>query len=398
MGFDAGYGPLALRPGACTSSTKPASPFDGQVIYMTDADQTAVWDGSSWVGLERSRDRNIIINGAMQVHQRGTSVAGIVGNGYNTADRWLCDASGLGTWTQSVENDGPTGSGLRKSLKMLVTTADASPASTDYFYISQRIEGQNAQVFAKGTSSAKQMTVSFWVKSNVTGTYVVRLLDADNSNRMASSQYTISSSATWEKKTITFTADTTGVLDNDANQSLWVSFWLGGGSNFTSGTTQAWGAYAAANEAPGQTNLASATNNYWQVTGVQLEAGAVATPFEFEDYGTTLQKCYRYYQRFIPNTNYGLYGFGTAPNSAAVYVNMNYLTPLRTSPSALEYLNISAQDTQNAPIAVSSMSINQSTTNNCSLLAVVSGATQYRPYTIGSNNTTNSYIGVSAEL
>ena len=139
-------------------------------------------------------------------------------------------------------------------------------------------------------------------------------------------------------------------------------------------------------------------NDYWEITNVQFEEGAVATPFEFEDYGTTLRKCYRYYQRFIPNTNYGLYGFGTAPNSAAIYANMNYLTPLRTSPSALEYLNISAQDTQNATIAISSMSINQSTTNNCSLLAVVSGATQYRPYAIGSNNTTNSYIGVSAEL
>jgi hypothetical protein len=387
-----------VKPGVCTSSTKPASPYDGQVIYMTDADQTAVWDGSSWVGIERSRDRNVIINGAMQVAQRGTSTASITTTGIYTADRWDFPVSSFGTWTQSVENDAPTGSGFRKSLKWLCTTANASPGAATLAIVRQRLEGQNVQQFAKGTASAKQFALSFWVKSNVTGTYIAELYDFDNT-RQVSASYTISASATWEKKTIIFPADTTSVFDNDNAASLDVHFWLGGGSNVTSGTLNtAWATPTSANRAVGQTNLASATNNYWQITGVQLEAGAVATPFEFEDYGTTLRKCYRYYQRFIPNTNYGLYGFGTAPNSAAVYANMNYLTPLRTSPSALEYLNISAQDTQNAPIAISSMSIHQSTTNNCSLLAVVSGATQYRPYAIGSNNTTNSYIGVSAEL
>lgn len=261
--------------------------------------------------------RNVVINGAMQVAQRGTSVTGIVGNGYYTADRWNLDIAALGTWTQSVENDAPTGSGLRKSLKMLCTTADASPAAGDYVYLSQRIEGQNAQVFAKGTSSAKSMTVSFWVKSNVTGTFVVRLLDADNSNRMASAQYTISASATWEKKTVTFTGDTTGAFDNDANGSLWVSFWLAGGSNFTSGATQSWGSYTAANEAPSQTNVAATVNNYWQVTGVQLEPGSVATPFEFEQFDVTLRRCMRYFEKS--------FNYSTAPahNTGALALHNN---------------------------------------------------------------------------
>jgi hypothetical protein len=273
------------------------NPFDGQVVYMTDVDQTAVWDGTSWVGLDPSRDRNVIINGAMQVAQRGTSTASITADGYYTADRWLGAASGLGTWTQSVESDAPTGSGFRKSLKMLCTTANASPTGTNNLAVVTYIEGQNLQQFAKGTASAKQFALSFWVKSNVTGTYVAELFDVDNT-RQTALQYTISSSATWEKKTLIFTADATGAFDNDNAKSLQVTFWMGAGSGLTSGTLQTtWASNTTANRAVGQVNLAAATSNYFQVTGVQLEAGAVATPFEFEDYGTTLAKCQRYYQK-----------------------------------------------------------------------------------------------------
>jgi hypothetical protein len=287
-----------VKPGVCTSTTKPASPFDGQVIYMTDVDQTAVWDGSQWTVLAPiASGRNVVINGAMQVHQRGTSVASIAGNSYNTADRWNTAITNMGVWTQSVENDAPTGSGFRKSLKMLCTTADASPAVADEVSVTQIIEGQNLQQFLKGTSSAKQFTLSFWVKANVTGTYVVWLYDPDNT-RHTSLSYTISASATWEKKTIIFAADTTGAFENDNGSSLFVRFYLGAGSDYTSGTlASTWASLTNANRCPGQTNLAAATSNYWQVTGVQLEAGAVATPFEFEDYSQTLRKCQRYYNK-----------------------------------------------------------------------------------------------------
>ena len=317
-----------VKPGVCTSSTKPASPFDGQVIYMTDVDQTAVWDGSAWVGIERSRDRNVIINGAMQVAQRGTSTASITGDGYYTADRWRDSLSSLGTWTQSVENDAPTGSGFRKSLKMLCTTANASPSAGAYNVFSQKLEGQNIQQFAKGTASAKQFAVSFWVKSNVTGTYVLEIYDMDN-NRQVSASYTVSSSATWEKKTIIFPADTTGAFDNDNAQSLEFNFWLGAGTTYTSGTLNTtWASATSANRAVGQTNLAAATNNYWQVTGVQLEAGAVATPFEFEQFDTTLAKCMRYYQS---GYDYGVAAgtnTGGQPNKTASSNNSQYgMTP-----------------------------------------------------------------------
>jgi hypothetical protein len=254
--------------------------------------------------------RNVVINGAMQVHQRGTSTAGITTGGYYTADRYNLYINSLGTWTQSVENDAPTGSGFRKSLKMLCTTADASPSANDYIMVEQSIEGQNVQQFLKGTSSAKPFALSFWVKSNVTGTYIAELFDSDTAGaRLVSASYTISASATWEKKTIIFPADTTGLFDNDTAASLTVEFWLGSGSAYASGTlNNAWAAANSSNRAVGQTNLASATSNYWQVTGVQLEAGAVATPFEFEQISTTLAKCQRYYEK--------TYDIGTAPGTA----------------------------------------------------------------------------------
>ena len=270
--------------------------------------------------------KNIIINGDMQVAQRGTSVASITTGNYYTADRWILGPSSMGTWTMSVENDAPTGSGFRKSTKVLCTTADASPASTDEVAFIQRIEGQNLQQIAKGTSSAKQLTLSFWVKSNVTGTYVVSFYDNDN-NRLANPQYTISSSGTWEKKTLTVSADTTGAFDNDNASSLELYFTLGAGSSKTSGTSStSWSAYSAANFAPGQVNVAAATNNYWQITGVQLEVGDTATPFEFLPAQTELAQCQRYYVNM-----YSFGAVGSFYSSTQCKVSFTFPVTMRTT-------------------------------------------------------------------
>lgn len=251
--------------------------------------------GSEWVLISSPDTKNLLYNGAMQVAQRGTSKTSITTGGYYTADRFVTDITTLGTWTQSVENDAPTGSGFRKSLKMLCSTADGSPAAGDILSIAQSLEGQDLQLIRKGTSAAKQMTLSFWVKSNVTGTYTVLVFDNDNS-RATSFAYSISASATWEQKTILIPADTTGALDNDNAASLTVFFCLGAGTNFTSGSLQAtWASYTAANRAVGQVNLAASTNNYWQITGVQLEVGPIASPFDFKPYGEELLECQRYF-------------------------------------------------------------------------------------------------------
>ncbi len=276
------------------------------------AKQTYVYSGTEWVplasevtnltayqtkALAQASNRNLIINGAMQVAQRGTSVTGITTSDYRTVDRFRFEPSSMGTWTMTTENDAPTGSGFRKSAKVLCTTADASPAAGDYIQLYQVIEGQNLQSIRKGTASAQQLTLSFWVKSNVTGTYIIEFVDTDNT-RSISKSYTISSSATWEYKTVTVPADTTGVLDNDNNGSFALYWWLGAGTTWTSGTlaSTTWVSPTSANRAVGQTNLASATNNYWQITGVQLEVGDTATPFEFKPFAEDLRQCRRYFE------------------------------------------------------------------------------------------------------
>jgi hypothetical protein len=393
-----------VKPGVCTSSTKPASPYDGQVIYMTDVDQTAVWDGSSWVVLAPiASGRNVIINGAMQVAQRGTSTASITAGDfiYRTADRFNTALSSLGTWTESVENDAPTGSGLRKSLKFLCTTADASPAAADYFIMSQSLEGQNVQQFAKGTSAAKSFALSFWVKSNVTGTYTVNLRDVDNTRSCAAS-YSISATATWEKKTIIFPADTTGAFDNDNAASLRLVFNLAIGSNYSSGTLQTtWGANVDANLAVGQTNLASATNNYWQITGVQLEAGAVATPFEFEDYGTTLAKCQRYcYVIGKENNNYSPMGF-TGNTRSSIYCLVQTRLPqnMRGAPTVtIDSASNFTIDDGPSVYTPTAFALDRYSANAIMMVATISSGTVGRGVIVYGASTGAGVITISSEL
>ena len=240
--------------------------------------------------------RNIIINGDMSIAQRSTSVSSITSSTYNTIDRLFTGASSAGTWTQSQSTDVPTGQGFATSAKMDCTTANTSLGSSARLQITQYIEGQNLQYLKKGTSSAESTTLSFWVKSNKTGTYICELLDADNSNRHINKSYTISSANTWEKKTITFAGDTTGAFGNDNARSLDVMFWLAAGSNFTSGTLDtSWGSTTTADRAVGQVNLADSTSNDWYITGVQLEAGTSASDFEFLPFDVNQKRCQRYY-------------------------------------------------------------------------------------------------------
>jgi hypothetical protein len=258
-------------------------------------------------------NKNLLINGSQSVWQRSTSTASITTTAYHTADRWETSMSSLGTWTQSRSTDVPSGQGFGYSLKMDCTTADASPAAGDYLIFAQKMEGQNLQHLLKGTSSAKKITVSFWVKSNKTGTYIVRILDEDNT-RQISKSYTISSASTWQKVELTFDGDTTGTLDNDNASSLRIQWWLGAGSTYSSGTlATSWESVTNANIAVGQVNLADSTSNEWYVTGLMLEVGSKATDFEFEPYERTLSKCQRYLFVFGNGTNIG---HGTSSTSS----------------------------------------------------------------------------------
>jgi len=249
------------------------------------------------------QSKNILINGDMSIAQRSTSVTGITGQGYNTIDRFETHASSLGTWTQSQSTTVPSGQGFATSLKMDCTTADASPSAGDFLYVRQKVEGQNLQYLKKGSSSAESTTLSFWVRSNKTGTYIAELYDIDN-NRTISNSYTISSADTWEKKTLTYAGDTSGSFGNDNGRSLDIAFWLGSGTTYTSGTLQtSWGSQTNANRAVGQVNLADSTSNEWYVTGIQLEAGSVASDFEFLPVDVNENRCLRYFYQIISKTD-----------------------------------------------------------------------------------------------
>jgi len=240
--------------------------------------------------------KNFIINGNMSVAQRGTSATGKTSAGYYASDRWRLDISSAGTWTQIQSTDVPTGQGFSNSTKLDCTTADGSLGASDRVFITQRMEDQNCVSSAKGTSDAKSLTASFWVKSNKTGTYILELYDSHNSRHISKS-YTISSADTWEYKTITFAGDTTGAFANDNGVGFMLQFWLAAGSDYTSGTlATSWQASDNTDRAVGQLNLADSTDNEWLLTGVQLEIGEKATEFEHELFDVTLEKCQRYYQ------------------------------------------------------------------------------------------------------
>jgi len=348
--------------------------------------------------------RNIIINGDMSIAQRGTSSSGITSSGYYTIDRMKTVINGsLGTWTQSQSTDVPTGQGFRSSLKMDCTTADASPSASDYLLVGQSFEGQMLQYLKKGTSSAESLTVSFWVKSNKTGTYTCVFREFNN-NRGISKSYTINSANTWEKKIITFEGDTSGALSNNNLQSLQLQFWLGAGSGFNSGTlATSWESRVDANVAVGQVNLADSTaNNFW-ITGVQLEAGTTASDFEFLPYDVNLRRCYRYCYRINGNatdeqlTSTGGVNFSTSVSS----INYTFHPPLRAVPTVSE--SNSTEQVTNAAMSLSSL-FDDNQVGDCNSVGVAFGADSGAPFTTNTfsnmrlDNTTSAFIEFDAEL
>lgn len=280
-------------------------------------------------------DKNLLINGGMNVWQRSTSTS-VSTDTYSTVDRWRTTVSGLGVFTVSRSTDVPSGQGFSYSTKWDCTTADASPAATDILKFEQRIEGQNLQHLLYGNSGAKKLIASFWVKSNKTGVYTCGLYSADNSGRHIESSFTISSASTWEKKEIVFDGDTVSGLDNDNAESLRFWIWLGAGSNFSSGThATSWAAYAEADVlANSQVNLADSTSNELYITGCQLEVGEAATDFQFEPYANTLQKCQRYFYFFNFVNSAGGFNDAYHQNLGFNFHPIAFPTTMRIGPTA----------------------------------------------------------------
>jgi len=275
--------------------------------------------------------KNRIINGAMQIAQRGTSATGITVSGYYTIDRWRQGLGSAGTWTQTQDTDVPSGQGFSNSLKLTCTTAKSSLGATDLAVFGQLIEAFNLQDLNYGTANAENVTLSFWIKSNKTGTYIVELF---KSSASISQAFTISAANTWEKKSLTFIGDTVNAIPNTNGLGFTVQIWVAAGTTYTSGTLQtAWG-NTTSNRAVGQVNLADTVSNYINLTGVQLEKGSTATSFDYRPYTTELQLCQRYYQ-IIGDDTTDCVGYATYSNTTALsmYTTMTYLT-MRAAPTA----------------------------------------------------------------
>jgi hypothetical protein len=235
---------------------------------------------------------NMVINGGMTISQRGTSTTT---QGFATVDRFKATSDGTmvaAVVTQSQDSTGPQG--FSNSYKVSVGTSETVSA-VDYYYVSQGIEAQNLQQLSFGTSYAKSITLSFWVKSSVTGTYTVSIFRHD-AQRIFPKTYTVITANTWEKKVIVVDGDVTGTIANDNGRGIDLYWGLSAGSNYTTGTDGAWAGYVGANFLPNHTaDIIGTTNATWQITGVCLNVGDSAIDFPHESYGDTLAKCQRYY-------------------------------------------------------------------------------------------------------
>ena len=298
---------------------------------------TATGFGVTYAQAQRPNAQALIINGSMAVAQRGTSTASVTTASYPACDRWNFAISNGGTWTVSQDTDVPSGEGFLTSAKYDCTTAQGTLDAAAYIQHRQSIEGQNLQLLKKGTSNAETVTVSFWVKATKTGTNILELYDNTN-NRQCSQAYTVSSSDTWEKKVVNFPADTSGALANNNSGALNVQFYLGAGSNLSSGTLQTtWASYVNANRAVGQVNHADSTSNNFYITGVQMEVGtytsATIPPFQHESFSENLHRCCRYFFYTGGGASYQSHGTGVEASSTAAYCNIPLPNILRSSPT-----------------------------------------------------------------
>jgi len=265
-------------------------------------------------------NRNLIINGAMQVAQRGTSFSYAhdgTAAAYNLdrfkftirthADEYDC--------TIAQVSDAPAG--FSNSLKLTTGTAESAVGSDEYYVLFQGIESQNLQHLQHGTSNAKSITVSFYVKSSITGTFGFSIYKPDNTAQVIAKTYTINSANTWEKKTITIEGDTGQSIDNDNGGGMYVYWLMGAGTDFNSGaSTTTWADYGSGTtwfQASATNNIVTTAGATFQLTGVQLEVGDVATPFEHRSFADELIRCQRYYST--------TYAYGTVPGSTGTMVN-----------------------------------------------------------------------------
>ena len=295
--------------------------------------------------IRRPNAKPLIINGDMQIAQRGTSFTHANSNNNEfPVDRFQFVLGSIGEYTstqESLSSGAAYNAGFKKAARIDTTSAVSSPDAGDYFWFQYIMEAQDCLVFKKGTSSAEKMTVAFWVKSNKTGTGQLTVKDSDNDRQVAGT-YAISSADTWEHKVINLPADTSGAMNNDNGAGFRFEWWLGAGSSYSGGAVPtAWEARADGDRGVSTLAINDNTANDWAITGIQVEVGEFSSttlpPFQFEDTGDYLLRCQRYAYEVVSNeSNAGNSPIGTAGimySSSQMMFNIPFPVPMRTNPS-----------------------------------------------------------------
>jgi hypothetical protein len=335
--------------------------------------------------------RNLLINGAMNVAQRSTSVTGLGATaGYFGLDRWKTDfSSTAGRLTLTQDSSVPTGEGFFNSLKVACTTADTSIAAGEQFTIEQSIEAQNLQTVSKGTSGAKPLTLSFYCKANANATYVVELYAQDVDRRISS---LFSVTTDWTRVTVTFPADTTGEIADDNGIGIKVSWWLHAGSNYSGGTLQTtWAAAANNTRATGGDSFFDSTSRTFFLTGCQLEVGQNATTFEHEPFERTLTKCHRYFHRVgdaADSNGYSVLIGGYQPTAGDDYTSyVQHPVEMRATPTSTisgTWEKVNSSDIKTAYV----------TTKGFTFFGTIGGAGAWYLH----SNSTDDHVTFDAEL
>ena len=346
--------------------------------------------------------RNLIINGAMQVWQRGTSVDSIATGGYQ-CDRWRIAHAGLdGNVDIDQDTSVPTGQGFPYSMKVSMDASESSLDAGDQVNVTHRFEAQNLQHLGFGTSSAKSLVVSFWVKSSVAGTYSLEWQTQDSPLRMIGRTYTINSANTWEYKTLTIPGDPSATINNDNGGGLDLRWWIDAGTDWYGGTFATnWENRIKANRVNNTTGWLESTSPTWHITGVQMETGTAATDFEHRSFGEELALCQRYFIR-VPEIDassaYAFLATGMATDVNAVDIPIPFPVTMRANPTLVTSGSIRVYNggTVNPASAITLYS--GSTSVSCLRVNTGSVLSTKDAILIGLNNDVDANFQFSAEL
>jgi hypothetical protein len=349
--------------------------------------------------------KNRIINGAMVIDQRNAGASVTVTNTGSTTyivDRWGAYGTQASKFSVQQNAGSVTPPNGFKNYLGVTSLSAYSSGSNDYFFLTQPIEGFNIADLGFGTASASTFTVSFWVRSSLTGTFGGAIVN-NAYNRSYPFSYTISVANTWEQKNVTITADTSGTWESTSSTGLRLQIGLGSGTN-KSGTANAW-ASAEYATSTGATSVVGTSGATFYITGVQLEKGSTATSFDYRPYGTELALCQRYYYKAVTGTLFNQLAFCNVRTTTSHYAFLQMPVTLRANPSSVDYSNVGIIASWGAGVTgLNSLTFADASYGAGQTQVLLNAVTSSAVGTVGQvsmllgSNSTTAFVALNAEL